>query len=745
LKDEDGVRQAAARALGSLGPDSALFLIQALQDRNPAIRGQAAEGLAGVGRGSPTVLAALIKALKDRDEKVRQQAGLALYRVGPEVIVLLLEARKNKDNPEASALLQRMGTFFAPELIRLCKAKEEEARRGAAEVLVQVGTGTRMFMADVAQLLKEKDAAVRRRHRPGQARPGGPAPRRRPPDRSAEGQRRRGALPRGRGAAADGDNSQVSRPARRTAAKREEVFPMTRQPRDRPRTLLACGLAVLLAAAQAPTEPTFQGRPLSHWLKQLEAPEVGARRDAIAALAALGPDAAAAVPALLKALDDDDTQVRRGAITALGRIGPKARAAVPALTQALEDKNRDYRFLALRALAGIGPESGLGIPELMRAYQLAAPPSSGADLNYPQRVDICKLLGEQGAKAEKAVPLLVEALKDMQPGVRRAAADALEAIGPAAIPTVVKAFPLAADPQSGVAREEVLKLLKRFGPKAAKEAKGVIEALKSPEPAVRRAAVEFFASLGPAAVPVLAEALQRNDQTLREGALMGLASLGPDAIPELVKTLKDKDEKVRVASARALAQMGPKAKTAVAALAEALRDTPAVRLAAREALGSVGKEAVPFLVQALKDKDDVIRLLAVQGLGRLGPEAKTAIPALIEALKDRHRIVSDIAWNTLRQLGDEAVPSLLEALADKENPLAIRLLGTLRAKSAVPKLIKLLEDPDPRRRELAASTLGDIGAAAKEAQLALNKLLADKDRAVSAAAERALRTIGQAP
>jgi adenylate cyclase len=54
-------------------------------------------------------------------------------------------------------------------------------------------------------------------------------------------------------------------------------------------------------------------------------------------LGAFGPEALAAVPALIDALADENLWVRRGAVTALGKMGPAAEAAVPALTALQQD------------------------------------------------------------------------------------------------------------------------------------------------------------------------------------------------------------------------------------------------------------------------------------------------------------------------------------------------------------------------------------------------------------------------
>ena len=127
---------------------------------------------------------------------------------------------------------------------------------------------------------------------------------------------------------------------------------------------------------------------------------------------------------------------------------------------------------------------------------------------------------------------------------------------------------------------------------------------------------------------------------VRVDAAEALGQIGPAAIMALIQALKDKgDSSVRYWPAKALAQIGPKAKAAVPALAQALKDEDEwVRANAAEALGRIGPEAkaaVPALIQALKNEDVLrVRWGAAEALGQIGPAAKQAVPALAQALKD---------------------------------------------------------------------------------------------------------------
>jgi uncharacterized protein (TIGR03067 family) len=116
------------------------------------------------------------------------------------------------------------------------------------------------------------------------------------------------------------------------------------------------------------------------------------------------------------------------------------------------------------------------------------------------------------------------------------------------------------------------------------------------------------------------------------GALGMIAQENKELIPVLVAALKDKAQGVGLKASRALGSLGPEA---VPGLVEVLKDktsTSALHLAAN-ALGQIGPKAapaVPFLVAALKVEDWDLRRSAIAALGRIGSDAKPAIPIIID-------------------------------------------------------------------------------------------------------------------
>ena len=65
----------------------------------------------------------------------------------------------------------------------------------------------------------------------------------------------------------------------------------------------------------------------------------------------------AAVPALIENLSNENGAVRYSSTLALGEIGPDAAAAVPALQKALDDRNDDVSHMAKKSLKLITGES----------------------------------------------------------------------------------------------------------------------------------------------------------------------------------------------------------------------------------------------------------------------------------------------------------------------------------------------------------------------------------------------------
>ncbi len=84
----------------------------------------------------------------------------------------------------------------------------------------------------------------------------------------------------------------------------------------------------------------------------------------------------------------------------------------------------------------------------------------------------------------------------------------------------------------------------------------------------------------------------------------------------------------------------------------------------------------------------------------------------------------------------------LTAPDPRTRSLAASALGEMRARTAVPALIRALDDGDARVRRAVVEALGQIGPAAKTAIPALTRALSDDDPEVRVKARHTLERIG---
>ena len=170
---------------------------------------------------------------------------------------------------------------------------------------------------------------------------------------------------------------------------------------------------------------------------------------------------------------------------------------------------------------------------------------------------------------------------------------------------------------------------------------------------VSKFAATALGSIGRAAVQALMPQLKHRARVVRLMAARAFGAMGPEAeeaVPHVAELLKDEDESVRSEAVRALEKIGPAARDAVPALAEALKHSPSLREKAARALSAIGAEALPALVEMLKDRDSEVRLQALTALTRMGPTAEAAAPAVRELLGSAHMQESDYALRFLRNL-----------------------------------------------------------------------------------------------
>ena len=237
------------------------------------------------------------------------------------------------------------------------------------------------------------------------------------------------------------------------------------------------------------------------------------------------------------------------------------------------------------------------------------------------------------------------------------------------------------------------------------------------------------------------DGLLRELPTLPRKKALDAALLAPE-LETLLQQLGSPDWQTRVEASRFLGgQEDPIVRKRLVQLLAATDFR--VRRAAAEALGHMGAFAAEELLTALTHKSDLVRQSAMAGLRVAEQEA---CPTLLAALQNKQitrRRAAIEALGMLRVLG--AAPALKDCLLDPDAETrwrAAAALGELHALQAAPELITCLTDKDSQVRWAAATALGQIGE--RSAVTPLVTCLKDEQDVVKAAAVWALGQLGEA-
>jgi HEAT repeat protein len=207
-----------------------------------------------------------------------------------------------------------------------------------------------------------------------------------------------------------------------------------------------------------------------------------------------------------------------------------------------------------------------------------------------------------------------------------------------------------------------------------------------------------------------------------------------------MRDLKSTDEETRRKACFALGAMGSDAEHAVPELARLMVEDPdgGVRVDASLALTKMvpaSGAAVPELIEALQDKESLVRLNATLTLLRLRKEAQPAISALAVTMREErndtnigvfHFTIQEAAAMALGKASagtDEAVEPLMAAFKSAETQeMRIAILRAFRdigpqARKAIPLVEPLLTSKARDLREAAEDALKAMGAKIKAKQV----------------------------
>lgn len=445
------VRRAVLRAIGVLEPDEnrlAALVAERLADADPSVVLPALHSLADIGSEAVPVL---VKALED--PRARYWASVALAEIGaaaaPAVPALQAAAAAGEPEERMQSImtLAAIGDASHPaigEIVKALDAKENSLRfaaafalgrlraKGADAALEKAATDTDPFLAAIASWSRarihpdDKQLAAAAVEKLTAGLKGG-----KPAVQTA-------AI----SAISDLTGSIDDATEKRLTA---EFVTLLSSPEADVREAAAAALVregplAVDALEKALADPEVRGiameiltaigpvskAALGSFLQGLADPDPAHRGDAAIAIAAIGPDAAEAVPALRAMLTaaDEPPGTRYAAAYALGRIGSAARPAAADLQKLSGSDDELLATVAIWASLKIEP----GDPTLFAA---AVPRLKKVLRGGPElaRLEAAVALGDIGAQAADAVPMLeLVSEEDPAPAVRATAKRALEQI-----------------------------------------------------------------------------------------------------------------------------------------------------------------------------------------------------------------------------------------------------------------------------------------------------------------------------
>jgi len=364
-------------------------------------------------------------------------------------------------------------------------------------------------------------------------------------------------------------------------------------------------------------------------------------------LAQLGPQAKAAIPAMITSLKDPDGTTRLRAVEILESIGPETPEVVPALVQALHHPNSDTAYSAAEALTRISSEDKSVVPTVIKALSET---KSSQSAEYPLLI-----LEAVCSEAREAVPVLIECLNFERLSV--SAVKTLGNIGPdaaAAVPALLQLYEQSRGDDRYVLRRSIILTLGRIGPAARESSPLLLELAKRDDLDA-------------------ATALQRMDPQYRKLAI----DLALRKLQLTGRGIWRGGERYAI---DLLGEIGAEARTAVQVLNQVMDGHP---------------------------PDDDIPFYVAWALWRIDPQYKTMVVPVFQKFRGRanserdyelHCSAVGALWQIAPELRDELRPALA-AILDEWKTVPARRHPSSEMKTLLPALTEIAKDdtlPDLR-------------------------------------------------
>jgi HEAT repeat protein len=464
--DDPAVVQAAQTRLVQLGGTAVFAVAEGLNDSREAVRVKSAELFPHFGQSAAGALPALIEALNDDSAAVRLQASVNLAGLGETALGPLIGSlesstpRVRGGAARALGLMGPKGSAAAAALVHRLADSDPFVRQEVSEALVKMGPEV---LSAITAALLASDPTVHTTARSILVAFGPQAV----PHLIQALESDAPHVAEQVTLAADALGAESQARLREALRVREMVAQLPKLPTQSVVARLVQGDAAMLKAAKA---------------------ELAKRGESV-------------VPILIETLSADQPTARAAAADALRELGETGHAAIPAIVQGLGDPSAGVRRVFGETLASFGQPA---LDVMLETWKNE--PSSAV------QEGIVEAFAQFGAEAERALPVLSEAMKTGSSKLRESAGKALAQLGPAGIAALVRA-------------------------------------LESDESMVYEAAGQALSTAPATAVPTLVGLLTHEKNHVRIWAATALGTMGPKANGSLVALKKmfaeDPDRGVR--------------------------------------------------------------------------------------------------------------------------------------------------------------------------------------------------------
>jgi len=647
------VRGEVVRALGRLrDPRAVLPLVGRLQDAAPDVRRAAARSLGAL--GDPRAASAIVVALADAVPQVRLDAVEALGALRSPDGVLALSPLALGASSTSAVATPNPPRAESSETLRAA-ALRALARIGDARAIAAIVAALPLDDADADDLTREAAADVA----------------------SSNSMRSASLGPRGLVIA----GAAPRRPSIGSSTPAGDALVVVGKP-----ALPALAEAVRGNAGPRATSSAARALAIVDGKAAVPAIERALLAGALpvrAAIAALSrADVPEAVPPVLERLDDPEPLVRRAALDAalslVAATEPDGRLVDPAAA-ALRDARRPLseRILLVRLLGRSGsPRAQAPLVALLAKPTEKAPPKGvarsaidEASRRLPMRIAAIEALGALGLSSPSVDRVLLAALSEDEPQVRRAASTSLARVGStASLREVVRRLVDAAEQDRAALGVALSGITGRSRDESAGEL--IAESLGRASSDVRDALIESLGRApGASAMQTLVTVSASPDADDRRKVAEALSGATPTAtsLGLLRKLSTDSDGGVRAAAVWSLGRVGDASDASrlgasVADADAAASGNAAAALARVAARASKPELASATLCKAISDRRAYVAVNALAGLRLFG--ARCPMQGVANLLQTRKPVqVRQAAATYLRDVGLAATPPAPEAVA----------------------------------------------------------------------------------